>query len=191
MAEWIIVAGVSLTVFAVWWWARGTKQPPPFPDIGSPIASARVIYNTSDISLDNKKIAELINQSTSETVARAEDVPLLNTVFPLVRVTAPVSYVVVVNDHQDVAEELKELADAAEKENQLPKELLDKLRRCNASLDLSSANSPVKMTSKAIVVEAKTDLDPTSPPVLKVIQALETATHGLSFNCVDGKWLTR
>jgi len=191
MAEWIIFAGFSLTVLAVWLWARDTKQPPPFPDIGSPIPSARVIYNTKDISLDNKKIAALINETTNDTVAMAEDVPLLNTVFPLVRVTGPVSYVVVVNDHPDVAEDLKELADAAEKENQLPKDLLDKLRLCNASLDLSSANSPVKMTNKRIVVEAKTDLDPTSPPVLKVIRGLESATHGLSFNCVDGKWLTK
>ena len=191
MAEWIIVAGVSLAVFAVWLWARSTKQPSPYFDIGSPIGSARVIYNSTEISMDTKKIADLINQDSKNIIAKAEDVRLPNEVFPLVRVKAPVSFVVVINDHPDAATEIQELADEAEKDNLLPKDLISKLRKCNASIDLSSANSPVTITNNAIVVGGKTDLDPSNPPVLRVIRAIETATHGLSFNCVDGKWLTK
>jgi hypothetical protein len=124
-----------------------SAQPPAFPDIGSPIASAMVFY--------------------------------------------PVSFVVVINDAPESVEEIREIADEAESKQQLPKELIEKLRRCNARLDVSSANSPVKMTDKRIVVEAKTDLDPTNPPVLKILHSLEDSTHGLTFDCVKGGWLTR
>ncbi|MBS1989859.1 MAG: hypothetical protein JSS83_05030 [Cyanobacteria bacterium SZAS LIN-3] len=170
---------------------RAKKQPIVFPDIGSPITSAMVMYDSHDISLDNKKIAEIINQDSEATIAEAENVPLTHGLFPLVRVKSTVPFVVVINDSPEAAQEIQEIADMAERENQLPKDIIDKLRRCDARLDVSSARSPVKIAVQAITVEATTDLDPIKPPVLKVLRSLEDSTHGLTFDCVNGGWPTQ
>jgi hypothetical protein len=171
---------------------RAEKKPFVFPDIGSPIGSAMIIYDARDISLDTRKIADIINRSSTGAAAKAEDVPLpQGGVFPLVRVTSPIAFVVVVNDTPDCVEEIREIANEAEEKHELPKELIEKLRRCNARLDVSSANNRTRVTNKAVIVEATTDLDPTNPAVQIVLQTLQDATNGLTFDCVNGGWLMR
>ncbi len=183
---------IIIVIIAARSWSHAEKKPFVFPDIGSPIASAMVIYDSRDISLDTRKIADIINKSSNDATAKAEDVPLpQGGVFPLVRVTTPVALVVVVDDSSYAVEEIRELTNDTEKKQQLPKELIAKLRRCNSRLSVSSANSPTKVTDKAVIVEAKTDLDPKSPAVQKLLHTLEDSTQGLTFDCVDGKWLTR
>lgn len=183
---------IIVTIFASSPPAHAEKEPFVFPDIGSPIASAMVIYDSRDVALDTKKIADIINKSSEDATAKAEDVTLPGgMVFPLVRVMTPVSFVVVINDSPDSVEEIREMADEAEKKQQLPKELIAKLRRCNARLDVSSANSQTSVTEKAMIVDAKTDLDPTSPAVQKLLHTLQDSTQGLTLDCVHGGWLMR
>jgi len=188
--------GIAVAVTIVFFFAAnpGThteKKPFVLPDIGSPISSAMVIFDSRDVQLDTKKIAAILNNSSKEISAKAEDVPLPHGgVFPLVRVTAPVALVVTIDDSTDALEEIRELTDEAEKQNYLSKELIAKLRKCNARLGVSSANSQTTVTDKAVTVEAKTDLDPANPVVKKLLHTLQDSTHGLTFDCVNGGWMS-
>lgn len=162
------------------------------PDIGSPFTSAMVIYDSSQISLDTTIIADIISQSSNNAAAKAEDVLLPDgEVFPLVRVTAPIACVVVIDDVPDVIVEIKELADEMEENQQLSRESIDNLRKCNARLGISAPTFAVKELEDAIKLAANTNLDPQNPAFRKLLFTLQDATHGQIFDCVNGKWLER
>lgn len=183
----VIIIGSVASLFM----APAKDKPCPFPDIGSPIASAMVIYDSREIQLDTRKLAVTINQSSNEANAKAEDVPLpQGGIFKLVRVKKPMGLVVVINDSPESIEEIRELAAEAEKQKLLPKESIAKLRNCNARLDVSSANNPTKVTDKAIIIDATmTDLDPANPAVQHFLHTLQGSAQGITFDCVNGVWL--
>jgi hypothetical protein len=161
-------------------------------DIGSPIASAHIIYDSRQAHLDIWQVAEAINNSSYKATAQAEIVRFAKGIdFPLVRVMDPLSFVIVVDEHPEVIEEIEEMIGEAEHEGKLPAAVITKLKNCNARLGISSSNRPVIDTGDRLTVFATTDLDPANPEVLQIIHTLEDLSGGVAFNCVDGEWISK
>jgi hypothetical protein len=86
-----------------------------------------------------------------------------------------------------------EMASDAAAELSLPEEQVGFLRRCNARLDIQSAdyegNRHLDTDARSITVIASTDLDPQDESVRAVLKVLAELTGGPVLDCMNGGWL--
>lgn len=185
------VAGalIIIGVIAGRLWTLFSDKPSFIP---SPISTAMVIYDSRNISLDTRKLAEIINSSQQGMTAKAEEVKLpQGWILPFVRVSASEDLVVIINDSPGSVENIREIAEEAEKNRLLPQELIARLRNCNAHIDVSSANCKVTATNNTFLVKTTAELDPANPAVQKLLHTLQGYTRGFIYDCVNSSIQTK
>ncbi|HEX7125951.1 MAG TPA: hypothetical protein VF406_09245 [Thermodesulfobacteriota bacterium] len=150
-------------------------------------AAAQILFENSGGARCLEWLLAELPRRISRPVSRTEWRGF-TTVVPQIRVeTRPVALTIQFDDDAAyVPAEIEETAAAVR--GRIDSQALAALQRCRARLDIMSA-TPVEpvVTQDTISVVAETDLDPASPEVAAVLEALADITQGFVLDCVNGR----
>lgn len=147
--------------------------------------AARIWYapGSRTVSLDflYKRLTGLLGC----TVAHTEWV-LGETRIPQLHVTAPVSMLIQIANHDDVAAEAVEFASFIEK-NSGPSSASAKMRTCTRRLEIGAPDDAGTSSKDGTVVIGPTALDPADPATHRILVGLTSGLDGVFEDNVNGR----